>query len=221
MRARRGPSGDCAPAAQSRLRPDEPCCPGLAPSGSGSPSRTAHARAGAARCPRAGSHRQGCRMAGRPGTAARSETPVAARDRARRRLGSGGSSPPPPGTPGRAARPGCAGTRRGFCRASCSASARTLARERRSARRVRIGPFLPDQAPAPGQQGARCHDPAQPQVPEQQPRQGGEHGTVSPAPGARPAGARPRPRAPTPARKPRKSTTTTTSAPACSPRPWT
>ena len=32
----------------------------------------------------------------------------------------------------------------------------------------------------PGQQGSRGHDPVQPTVPGQQPRQGGEHGTVSP-----------------------------------------
>ena len=39
-----------------------------------------------------------------------------------------------------------------------------LVRDRRSARRVRMGPFHPDQAPVPGQQGARGHDPMQPQV---------------------------------------------------------
>jgi hypothetical protein len=33
----------------------------------------------------------------------------------------------------------------------------------------------------PGQQRARFHDPVQPQVPRQQPGQGGQHGTVSPA----------------------------------------
>jgi hypothetical protein len=32
----------------------------------------------------------------------------------------------------------------------------------------------------PGQQGSRRHDPTQPQVPRQQPGQGGEHCTVSP-----------------------------------------
>jgi hypothetical protein len=32
----------------------------------------------------------------------------------------------------------------------------------------------------PGQQGARGHDPAQPQVTGQQPGQGGEYSTVSP-----------------------------------------
>ena len=37
-----------------------------------------------------------------------------------------------------------------------------------------------DQAPVPGQQRGRGHDPVQPQVPRQQPAQGGEHGTVSP-----------------------------------------
>jgi hypothetical protein len=32
----------------------------------------------------------------------------------------------------------------------------------------------------PAQQGGRRHDPAQPQMPGQQPCQGGDHGTVSP-----------------------------------------
>jgi hypothetical protein len=44
-------------------------------------------------------------MPARPGTAARSAAPAAARDRAWQRPGSGGPSPPPSGTPGRAARP--------------------------------------------------------------------------------------------------------------------
>jgi hypothetical protein len=35
--------------------------------------------------------------------------------------------------------------------------------------------------PVPGQQGSRCYDPVQPQLPGQQPGQGGEHGTISPA----------------------------------------
>jgi hypothetical protein len=39
---------------------------------------------------------------------------------------------------------------------------------------------LGNQAAVPGQQGSRSHDPVQPQPPGQQPRQGGEHGTVSP-----------------------------------------
>ena len=32
----------------------------------------------------------------------------------------------------------------------------------------------------PGKQGAGCHDPVQPKVPGQQPRQGGDHGPVGP-----------------------------------------
>lgn len=32
----------------------------------------------------------------------------------------------------------------------------------------------------PGEQGGGCHDPVQPQVPGQQPCQGGNHGPVSP-----------------------------------------
>jgi hypothetical protein len=52
--------------------------------------------------------------------------------------------------------------------------------DRRAPRRVRIGPLSLEQPPVPGQQGARCHDPVQPQVSGQQPGQRGEHGTVSP-----------------------------------------
>jgi hypothetical protein len=69
-----------------------------------------HTRAGAARYLHAGSHRPGCRMPGQSETAARSATPAAARDRDRRRPGSGGSSPPRPGALDRSARPGCAGS---------------------------------------------------------------------------------------------------------------
>jgi hypothetical protein len=39
---------------------------------------------------------------------------------------------------------------------------------------------LPYQAPVPGQQRARGHDPVQPQAPGQQPCQRSEHGAVSP-----------------------------------------
>ena len=42
------------------------------------------------------------------------------------------------------------------------------------------GSLALDQAPVPGEQGAGCHDPVQPQVPVQQPRQRGDHGPVSP-----------------------------------------
>jgi hypothetical protein len=34
--------------------------------------------------------------------------------------------------------------------------------------------------PVPGEQGAGCHDPVQPQVPGQQPGERGDHGAVSP-----------------------------------------
>jgi hypothetical protein len=64
------------------------------PSGSRSPSRTARTRAAAAQYRRAGDRTPGWRMPGWPGTAARSATPAAARDLARRRPGSAGSSPP-------------------------------------------------------------------------------------------------------------------------------
>jgi hypothetical protein len=55
-----------------------------------------------------------------------------------------------------------------------------LVRDRRPDRRVRIGPFPAYKTPVPGQQGARGHDPVQPEVPGQQPGQRCEHGTVSP-----------------------------------------
>jgi len=55
-----------------------------------------------------------------------------------------------------------------------------LGRDRRTSRRVRIGPLLADQAPVPGQQGARGHDPMQPQAAGQQRCQRGEYRPVSP-----------------------------------------
>ena len=45
---------------------------------------------------------------------------------------------------------------------------------------VRIGPFVLDQAPVPGEQGARRHDPIGPKTLGQQSRQRGDHGTVGP-----------------------------------------
>jgi hypothetical protein len=56
-----------------------------------------------------------------------------------------------------------------------------LVRDGRLSWRIRVGPFLVDQAPVPGQQGPWRHDLVQAQVPGQQPCQGGDHGTVSPA----------------------------------------
>jgi hypothetical protein len=96
--------------------------------------------------------------------------------RARRRPGSGGSSPPPRGTPGRAAPPGYAGSPS----VGSAAPAAPLGRDRWPARRVRVDPFLLDQAPVPRQQRSRSHDPVQAEVSGQQPRQGRQHGTVSP-----------------------------------------
>jgi hypothetical protein len=55
-----------------------------------------------------------------------------------------------------------------------------LLRNRRAPGGFRIGPLVLDQAPVPGEQGAGCHDPVQPQVGGQQPRQRGDHRTVSP-----------------------------------------
>jgi len=122
----------------------------------------------------------GCRMPERPGTAAMSATLAVARDRARRRPGSGGSSPPhavpqaeqlPLDTP---IAPAWVLPRQLFHRRA------HLGRDRWPARRVRVDPFLRDQAPVPCQQRSRSHDPVQAEVSGQQPRQGRQHGTVSP-----------------------------------------
>jgi hypothetical protein len=100
--------------------------------------------------------------------------------RARQRPGSGGSSPPPPGTPGRPARLECAGTLSAGSPTPVAPQARGPPPDRRASRSARVRPLPLDKASVPGQQGARSHDPVQPQLPRQQPRQGGEHGTVSP-----------------------------------------
>jgi len=55
-----------------------------------------------------------------------------------------------------------------------------LVPDRRASRRVGVRPLVLDQPPVPGQVGTRGHDPVQPQVPGQQPRQGGNHWAVSP-----------------------------------------
>ena len=52
--------------------------------------------------------------------------------------------------------------------------------DRRASGDVRVGPLVLDQAPVPGEQGAGCHDPVQPQVPGQQPRERGDHRPVGP-----------------------------------------
>ena len=69
---------------------------------------------------------------------------------------------------------------RGFCLASCWTSCADLIRDRRASGGVRVGPFVLDQAPVPGEQGARRHDPVQPEASGQQPRQRGDHGAVGP-----------------------------------------
>ena len=43
--------------------------------------------------------------------------------------------------------------------------------DRRTSGGVRVGPLVLDDAPVPGEQGAGRHDPVQPQVPGQQPRE--------------------------------------------------
>ena len=55
-----------------------------------------------------------------------------------------------------------------------------LLRDRRAPGGIRIGPFVPHQAPVPREQRGGCHDPVQPQVPGQQPRERGEHSAVGP-----------------------------------------
>ena len=55
-----------------------------------------------------------------------------------------------------------------------------LLRDRRAPAGIRVGPLVLDQAPVPGEQGAGCHNPVQPQVAGQQPCQGGDHGPVGP-----------------------------------------
>jgi hypothetical protein len=55
-----------------------------------------------------------------------------------------------------------------------------LLRDRRAPGGIRIDPLILDDAPVPGEQGAGCHDPVQPQAPGQQPSQCGDHRTVSP-----------------------------------------
>ena len=59
---------------------------------------------------------------------------------------------------------------RGFCRASRRTRSRTSPRDGRAPRGTPIGPLVLDQAPVPGEQGAGCHDPGQPQGPGQQVR---------------------------------------------------
>jgi hypothetical protein len=179
--ARRYPSAGCGTAGQSTNPSDGLSRPGCAPPGSGSPARTAHTGAAAAPCPRAGSHRQGCRTPGWPGTAARSATPAAARARARRRPGSGGIVPSPTRYPKPVSSPWMRQyPQRGVLPCQLFDESTYLVRDRRPSRRARVGPFLPGQATVPGQHGARGHDPVQPQAPGQQPGQGGDHGTVSP-----------------------------------------
>lgn len=148
--------------------------------------------------------------AGWPETAVRSVTPAGVPARGRRRPGSGGWFPLPPGIQGQLAHPGCAGTPARVLPCRLLRQRPHLRRDRRPAWRARTGPFLLDHAPVPRQQSARGHDLVRPQARGQQPRQGGEHGAVGPAwprarglppgragpaAGARPAAARPRPRA--------------------------
>lgn len=45
---------------------------------------------------------------------------------------------------------------------------------------VRVGPFTLEQAPVPGEQGGRGHDPVQPEVYGQELGERGDHGAVGP-----------------------------------------
>jgi hypothetical protein len=69
---------------------------------------------------------------------------------------------------------------RGFCLASRWTSARISSGIGGRPAGVRIGPFALDQAPVPGEQGARCHHPVQPKASGQQLHQRGDHGAVGP-----------------------------------------
>jgi hypothetical protein len=55
-----------------------------------------------------------------------------------------------------------------------------LLRDRRASCGIRVGPFVLDDVPMPGEQSAGRHDPVQPQAFWQQSRQGGHHGAVGP-----------------------------------------
>jgi hypothetical protein len=55
-----------------------------------------------------------------------------------------------------------------------------LLRDRRAPGGVRIGPFLLDHAPVPGEQRGGCHDPVQPQMLGQQSRERADHRAVGP-----------------------------------------
>ena len=109
-----------------------------------------------------------------------SATPAAGQDQDRLRPGSGGSSPPHPVPQAeQLALDAQVPPARVLPRQLLHQRA-DLVRDRRASRPVRIGPLLADQAPVPGQQGARGYDPVQPQAVGQRPCQGGEYGTVSP-----------------------------------------
>jgi len=69
---------------------------------------------------------------------------------------------------------------RGFCLASLRTSPTDFLRDGRAPGGIRVGPLVLDQAPVPGEQGRGRHDPVQPKVPGQQPRQRGDHRAVSP-----------------------------------------
>ena len=116
----------------------------------------------------------------------RTDRDAAARVRGRRRPGSGGSSPPPPAALGRAARPGCAGSPRAVLPCQLFHQPTDLGWNRRPSRHIRTRPFLLNQTPVPGQQGAGGHDPVPPQTPGQEPSQRGDYRPVSPVrPGTR------------------------------------
>jgi hypothetical protein len=108
--------------------------------------------------------------------------------------------PAPVRYPRPGAHPGCGGAALRVLPGQPPHQLTDLLRDRRASGRVRIGPRVLEDAPVPGEQGARCHDPVQPKVPGAAalPRRRPRRGQPSPVAGGRPGGAAPRPRAAAP-----------------------
>jgi hypothetical protein len=115
------------------------------------------------------SHRPGDRTPRQRETAA-AGTSGAELARARRRPGSGGS--PLPHTVAKAEKLALNAPvpHRGFSPGQLLHNPADLGRDRQASRGGRISPLSPHQAPVPGQQHVRCHDPVRPQTPGQYPR---------------------------------------------------
>jgi len=144
--------------------------------------------------------RPGSRPPGRTGTASRSLT---ARRGRGREPGSGQDPRIVPcrcGTRGRGVHPGCGGAPTAGSAWPAAGPAHGSPPGPASARWDSDRSTFLDHAPVPGKQGAGRHDPVQLQVPGQQPRQCGDHRTVSPvrSRAGKPDGAAPRPHAAAP-----------------------